>query len=86
MDFFVAAFNPIWLYSLFSIINGQYVDSNNWPVQFCSALNTKNDINIQQLTGIWIGNEIILHRDTLCVEKSSEACVYVNITEISHEV
>lgn len=75
----------VYLCSLFSIIKGQYVNSNV-AAQYCSELNTKNDINIHQLTGIWIGNEIILHRDTLYVEKSSEACVYVNITEISHEV
>lgn len=86
MHFFGAAFNIlIYLCTLFSIINGQYVDIV-LPVQFCAELNTKNDIYIHQLTGIWIGNEIILHRDTLYVEKSSKACVYVNITEISHEV
>lgn len=74
-----------YLFALFSIINGQYVESN-LPVQFCAELNTKNEINIHQLTGIWIGIEIILHRDRRYVETSAKACVYVNITEIGDEV
>lgn len=73
----------------FRFIHGQYHHSPNTnlgPTQYCADLNAKKDVNIQQISGTWFGNEVITHRDRISSEYSSHACVYVVISEISYEV
>lgn len=41
---------------------------------------------MKQISGTWFGNEIVTHRDRISGEKPNNACVFVVITEISHEV
>lgn len=56
------------------------------PSLFCSDLNPQNSIDIEQILGMWYGNEIILHHDHVRGEVPFDECVIIHLADITHEI
>ncbi|XP_031621577.1 uncharacterized protein LOC116339689 [Contarinia nasturtii] len=54
---------------------------------FCSDLRPQNQVNIDQLLGMWYGNEIIMHHDTMRSDPVAlDSCVMIHLSDITHEI
>lgn len=74
--------NYVILLNIMTMGIGQELGS----MQYCTDLQPKSNLTINKLTGKWFGADVITHMDRISGERSSRDCIYVVITEISHEV
>lgn len=54
--------------------------------EYCTDLFPQPNVTVHKLKGTWFGTEVITHRDRVTGERSIHDCIYVVISEISHEV
>ncbi|XP_055307374.1 uncharacterized protein LOC129571588 [Sitodiplosis mosellana] len=67
----------------------KYIECDNVSQQqplFCNDLRPQNQVDIEQLLGLWYGNEIIMHHDSMRSELALDACVMIHLSDITHEI
>lgn len=74
------------LLAMSTLAVAQYL--NAIPRQYCTDLRPKNDIvNMKEVSGTWLGYRVITHDERMISgNRYDRSCIYVVITEISHEV